>query len=248
VKSIGKWSFANCMGLKVLSLEGNAPVVGDYAFYECSATARVYRASTGWGVSIPGTWKGLRIEYIDEIDEPIPDLGDNPAQEQIREALEDSADSRLAECITNSDSYAAYRAWAASVKGDDGQPIGALAVKNSSQAWLSFALDSDKLIDDSQTNAAVTVEAFTPTTNVAEFAFTVSVENIVIGDKASEENLKQVFGLEGGTSLEALSPDDVDITFDTPVNGKVKFTAGPKDTTVKQFFMKVKLDPLPKGD
>jgi len=36
-----------------------------------------------------------------------------------------------------------------------------------------------------------------------------------------------VFGLEGGSSFEEMSSDNVDITFGTPEGGKVKSTAGP---------------------
>jgi len=42
-----------------------------------------------------------------------------------------------------------------------------------------------------------------------------------------------------------LSSDNVDITFGTPENGKVKFTAGPNaaNADATTFFMKVKLAP-----
>jgi len=61
----------------------------------------------------------------------------------------------------------------------------------------------------------------------------------------SAENLKKVFGLEGGSSLQGLSSDNVDITFGTPKDGKVKFTAGPSadNADATTFFMKVKLAP-----
>ena len=52
-----------------------------------------------------------------------------------------------------------------------------------------------------------------------------------------------MFGIEGGSTLspQDMSSDKVDITFGTPENGKVKFTAGPKDKTQPTFFMKVKV-------
>jgi len=60
-----------------------------------------------------------------------------------------------------------------------------------------------------------------------------------------KENLKQVFGLEGTTSLDdgtkPFSYSNVDITFGVPEAGKVKFTAGPKDAGAKTFFMKVRV-------
>jgi len=44
---------------------------------------------------------------------------------------------------------------------------------------------------------------------------------------AAAEDQEKVFGLKSGSSLEGMSSDNVDITFGTPENGKVKFTAGP---------------------
>ena len=69
------------------------------------------------------------------------------------------------------------------------------------------------------------------------------VEGVEVGSAAQEENLKQVFGLEGATSIDpnAFSSGNVDLTFGTPEGGKVKFTAGPKDTEVQTFFMKVRM-------
>ena len=46
--------------------KGNAPVCKAFAFQKVPSSCTVYvnRGSTGWGVSIPGTWQGLRIVYI----------------------------------------------------------------------------------------------------------------------------------------------------------------------------------------
>jgi len=41
----------------------------------------------------------------------------------------------------------------------------------------------------------------------------------------------------------AFSSDKVKIEFDAPVDGKVKFTAGPKDASLGTCIMKVKMLP-----
>ncbi len=73
VTNIGETAFAGCYGLTNIIFLGNAPAVGSYCFYGAgsgsdagSCTAYVSQNSTGWGVDIPGTWKGINIEYIDE--------------------------------------------------------------------------------------------------------------------------------------------------------------------------------------
>ncbi len=78
VTTIGEYAFDECSGLTDVVFQGNAPIFGDDALYlsyveeddsyygvnpEC--VIHVARSSTGWGVDIPGTWNGIRIEYID---------------------------------------------------------------------------------------------------------------------------------------------------------------------------------------
>ena len=65
VTSLGEYVFAYCEGLTNVMFEGNAPAVGDNAFYGLAdgCVAYVPYGSTGWGVDIPGSWNGIRIEY-----------------------------------------------------------------------------------------------------------------------------------------------------------------------------------------
>lgn len=65
VESIGEEAFKSCRGLTSIVFGGNAPNVGTNAFESVAddCTVRVPRGSTGWGVEIPGKWRGMRIEY-----------------------------------------------------------------------------------------------------------------------------------------------------------------------------------------
>ena len=66
VTNIGNYAFAHCSDLTNITFVGNAPSVGSNAFQGDSACAvYVIRGSSGWGVAIPGTWNGMRIEYSD---------------------------------------------------------------------------------------------------------------------------------------------------------------------------------------
>ena len=73
VTNIGSYAFYYCSGLTNVTFNGNAPIVGRYAFLnvDTGCTACVRKNSTGWGVDIPGTWQGMRIEYLDEGPQPI---------------------------------------------------------------------------------------------------------------------------------------------------------------------------------
>ena len=66
VRSIEGNAFGSCTGLESIKFKGNAPTVASNAFSGVSpdCIASVPCVSTGWGVSIPGTWNGLRIDYL----------------------------------------------------------------------------------------------------------------------------------------------------------------------------------------
>jgi len=179
--------------------------------------------------------------------DPIPDIGENPTPEQIGEVLQGAGDSRIASNITNAEDYAAYRTWALALTNET---VSAQTVKQSDKAWLSFALGTDALIVKELVSDDLKIESFSPASVEGKFEFTVGVENVNVGagsiaDEMLKANLNKVFGLEGGTSLQGLSSDNVDITFGAPMNGKVKFTAGPdaKNADAKTFFMRVKMTP-----
>ena len=79
VTSIGNYAFYDCSGLTNVVFEGNAPSVGSYVFSYVNSSCVVYvpRGSTGWGVSIPGTWNGLAIRYIENDSMVVFDIGNH---------------------------------------------------------------------------------------------------------------------------------------------------------------------------
>jgi len=186
------------------------------------------------------------IFYAHWIADPIPEVRNDATPAEIANALSGSADVKLAENIVDASTYGQYREWANNVKVKGGSsPVGAEGVKNSQNAWLSFALGSETLIEPAPTAGDLQVDTFEPAIESGKFDFAVSVKDIQIGSGAAVDNLKKVFCLEGGSSLQGLSSENVDITFGTPENGKVKFTAGPNaaNADATTFFMKVEFAP-----
>ena len=170
-----------------------------------------------------------------QVAEPIPELPENPTAEDVQSALDGSADSALLVHITDVATYNAYREWALK--------IGATDVKASPFAWASFATDSAALLAKMPTDEDLKVEEFKPSGTAGSFDFTVSVKDVTIGDKASVDNLKKLFGLEGAESLDtaAFSFENVELDFKEPQDGKLKFTATPAVDNAKSFFMKAKV-------
>ena len=167
--------------------------------------------------------------------EPIPELPPSASADEVRAALEGSADAKLQENITDATVYGQYREWA--------MKIGAETVKGAANSWISFAVDSAALLEKVPVDSDLKIEEFEPASAEGVFDFTVSVKDVTIGSGATDANLKKVFGLGGTTQLgtEEFDPDKVALEFGTPVNGKLKFTASPKDKTAKSFFMKMKV-------
>ena len=62
INSIGDGVFYGCNALETIVFNGDAPSVGN-VFY-ARMTVYVMQSSTGWGVSIPGTWHGVDIAYL----------------------------------------------------------------------------------------------------------------------------------------------------------------------------------------
>lgn len=186
------------------------------------------------------------VSWVRMSADPIPEVHDDS---EVLTALTGSADSGLAANITNVAVYSAYREWAQFVKSVDGMSVaGKQAVKDSTRAWLSFALGADALIGRELSSDDIKIESFAPESTDGKFEFVVSVRDVNIGGGVVDEttlkaNLKKVLGVEGSATLSpnAFSPDNIEITFDAPVDGKARFTVSPPVDAGNSFFMRVKV-------
>ena len=174
--------------------------------------------------------------------DPIPVIASDG---ELAAALTGTADANVSANVTNAVQYAAYRDWALSVTNGT---TTAQMIKESTRTWLSYALGADALIGKELTSDDVKIESFTPTSTDGKFEFTVSVKDVNIGGgsvavETLKENLKKVLGIEGSATLSpsGFSSDSIDITFDTPVAGKARFTVTPPADAGNSFFMRVKV-------
>jgi hypothetical protein len=196
---------------------------------------------------------GYDCAWLDEVmwtpTRPFPEVATNAAPETVAAALAGAADAGLAANVTDGTNYNTFCEWAARVKSMSGsEAAGAQTVKESTRTWLSYALGADALIGKEITSDDVKIESFTPSSTIGKFEFAVSVKDVNIGggsvaEAVLKENLKKVLGIEGAKSLSygAFSSDNIDITFDTPVDGKAKFTVSPPADAGNSFFMRVKV-------
>ena len=192
---------------------------------------------------------GEDCAWIDEVvwspEDPIPELGASATASEVAAALDGSADANLSENIKTAAEYAAYRTWALGIEG-----VTAQQVKESPNAWLSFALDSDGLIAAVPKEGDVVIDAFGSATTEGSFEFTVKIDGIEVGDNALESNIRKVFDIEGTKTLASggvgFSFDNVVVNVATPENGNVKFAVTPKGggegvRRPTSFFFRVKM-------
>jgi hypothetical protein len=247
VTNIRASAFYNCSGLKSVTFLGNAPAVNSYTFYgvNSSCVASVSPKSTGWGVGVGEEWNRLMLQHWPEI------LTDILSAAAVGEVMDKFADRRLVAQVMNKVEYDTFRAWV------NGNNLYQPNVVESTRTWLSYALGADALIGKEITSNDVRIVAF-ETANAdsgamgssrpTSFAFEVAIDGVNIGGgmvalETLKENLKKVLDVEGATTLspDAFSSDNIEITFDTPVDGKARFIATPPANAGNTFFMRVKV-------
>lgn len=174
--------------------------------------------------------------------DPIPALADDATPAQVAAALDGSADVKLKEHIVDAVTYNKYREWANIVKVSDGSFIaGGQVVRDSENAWISFALKTDRLISKALVDSDIGIEKFVQSESSGKYDFIIGLKDVEVGSDAETEHIREVLGVEGADSMvKVFSSDAVSINFSKPECGKVKFTAGAKNLT-DAFFMRVRI-------
>ena len=159
--------------------------------------------------------------------------------EAIRSTLLYASDRGLAN-VSDRTTYAAYREWATSVNTvDGGKRAGVAAVAAAPNAWMSFALDSPTLLDESISEDDLRIESFeTSQSGDGTARMVLGVKDAAIGDDAMLGNLTKLFQVEGADTLsdEAFSTSNVSVEFDDPKDGGVAVLAKPKSASSAFFF------------
>ena len=195
---------------------------------------------------------GEDCAWLDEVvwtPDPIPELSLTATADEVAAALARSADAKLAENITSAADYAAYRAWALSVKGADGALAGSEAVKKSPNAYLLYALDAEILIAEAIKDGDIDIDYFDCSLSDSTFKLTVKIKDVTVGSEALEANIKKVIGIEGSEKLDGgdFSVAVVNIKGIQIVDGSIRFTVAPPKTIngvkPERFFFRVKMFP-----
>lgn len=167
--------------------------------------------------------------------DPMPQLDDGASAIDVANALDGSADPALSRNIVDAKTYNAYRTWARNLES---KGVTLQMVKEAPNAWLSFALDADKLIDPKQGDLKI---GNLMTSSDGTIEMTCELDGVEIGP-AAENYIRQVFDIVGASSLNESKFSGENIAFELKrtSSGKVKATIVPKDS-LPTFFMKVRM-------
>ena len=250
VMQIGDWAFGGLDKLEDIIFRGNAPSSmgnGVFEYANESCVAKVLRTSMGWNVEIPGTWNGIRIEYLPV---NIPEVAADATADAVTNAIDSVgfADEEAVKAAIggNAEEYGRFRDWVENTIKD------ADSIAASRYAAVSYLLGADRLVPDNLASGDVKIESFEPTVEDGKFAFEVSIADVGIGEgvtitetnrEAIIGNIKKVLGVEGAARLDesAFSSDNIEITFDAPVDGKARFMVTPPAQDSNSFFLRVKV-------
>ena len=165
--------------------------------------------------------------------DPIPELSATSTAEQVAVALEGSADAKLAANIKTAAEYAAYRTWALGLEG-----VTPEQVKASPNAWLSYALVTDKLIEGEVTESRLKVTSFKLSGENNLFSIKLKIDDVDVGDAATVENLLKIFAIEGTKELSGDSFSVNNLALDVvQINeGEVEFVVTPREKGSSFFF------------
>jgi uncharacterized repeat protein (TIGR02543 family) len=187
-----------------------------------------------------GTIAGNDCAWLDEVvwmpAGAIPELGTGASSEMITLVLSGAADAKLAANIKDAAEYAAFRAWTMGLSS-----ISPEQVKASPNAWLSYALNTDKLIEGEISDGDLKIETFTLGSEDSVFDMRVRVADASIGPDAALSKLIRAFVVEGTPSLtEDFSVEKVTVAFGEPDGGAAIFSISPREIA-NAFFVRTRL-------
>lgn len=261
VRTIGRYAFEECPRLEFVDLGEGVESLGDDVFFKCPLLRAivVHRSLTTVGVGVFSLCWGMKTVYVEDADgervkgvldrtgfedpvsyvelsKAIPSLDCVPMGAKVSDVVAGFGDPRLKENVCNEEEYSLYRDWAM------GCGSGLAMVRESRNSWTSYALDLDALLAGDLISEDIRIMDLKQQQGTDGFDVVFGLNGVAIGERASADNLKKVFEIEGAESLgvDQFSSANVLIEFDRPEAGKVKVKARPHGKP-SAFFMRIGL-------
>ena len=245
--SIGAAAFEGGKCLKRILFMGNAPSLGTSCFANCNAdcVVLVKRNSTGWGVEIPGTWNGMRVEFLDQ----IPEIDVSANASVVTNAIEAAgfADAAAIKAAIGGEGaatkYVAFKEWAGSVKGAAGSAgaasaAGEAAVVANTNAAAAWLLGAERLfvnapeIEFGECNVA---------SDTGEVTVSITVKDGEDAVAVASEKVAAMFEATGDlgdwNGAAKLTPE---VTVEEGDGATMRFKVTPGDGTAPRAFLRIR--------
>ncbi len=235
VVGISKMAFGYNTNIVKIVIPDSVVYIGAGAFRHCEALAEVH-LSERYSGSMDVFPEGATIIRYSPVSAVTGDA--ETVHSRIAAAMDEFADAKLTEAVSNETQYLALRAWL-ECRGDSFN----WWFMNSPNAKFAYMLDVKSPFDSLPRSEDLKIDGFERRPESETFDLSVSAGGVHVGENALPEDLETLFGVEGSAALSSagFSPGNVEAEFGSPVDGKVKILVTPKIEAAKSFFFRVKM-------
>lgn len=239
--SISSMAFGYNAVLQKIVIPDSVEYISKDALRHCAALTEVYLSERYAGPTNIFPDAATIIRYS-----PAATISEDAVKAKVALALEDYVDPKMTEHITSMPAFVTFRDW---LDRKYNQSDFAEWMKDSTNAWLAYALDSSFPILTVPRKTDFSIDGFERKSETDSLELSVSIKDIIVGEDASADNLSKILEVEGSTSLtsEGFNSDNVRIEFQKPEDGKIRITAVPDVEAGEsaagrpaRFFLRVK--------
>ena len=237
LRYIDAMAFGYCESLAEIDIPAENADIYLSAFIGCPSIARVYLVDTYNGPTNVFSDAAKIIRYSLEA-EAVAEGGLVASGPMYEASLAGAVDASLKEKITTEKKYAYFLSWVENKSKTSFENVMA-----SPYAWVSYALDYDGLFAVMPRTEDIRIIDFSSKSNSYWRDITASVDGFPIGACAIGDNLEDIFLMEGANTLDTnvFSVTNVSMTFEAPIDGKLKIRVLPKDTKSERFFFRMRV-------
>jgi hypothetical protein len=235
VVGISEMAFGYNTNIVKIVIPDSVVYIGGGAFNYCESLAEVH-LSERYSGPMDVFPAGATIVRYSPVSAVAGDAGF--VQSRIAAVMDEFADAKLTEAVSNETQYVALRAWLE--RRSDGFNWW---FRDSPNAKVAYMLDAGSPFDSLPGSENLKIDGFERRLGAESFDLSVSAGDIYVGKDALPENLETLFSVEGSAALSSagFSSGNVDVEFGSPVDGKVKISVIPKIGAAKSFFFRVKM-------
>ena len=235
VVGISEMAFGYNTNIVKIVIPDSVVYIGYAALYYCKSLAEVHLSERYSGPMdvFPASATIIRYSPVAAVAD-----GEGAVQSRIASAMEEFADTKLTEVVSNETQYVALRTWL-----ERRSDMFNWWFMDSPNAKFAYMLDAGSPFASLPRSEDLKINGFERRPESEGFDLSVSAGGIYVGEDALPESLETLFGVEGSATLSSagFSSGNVSAEFCSPVDGKLKIKVTPKTGAAKSFFFRMKV-------